>query len=493
MSQLIEIPVWLLVALVLLAILGFLDRLFVPSVRWFVRRRVDRVLKDVSQHLNIKIESFRLTKREVLIDRLLYDPEVMEAVEAHAAEHDMPREVVMSIVERYAREIVPAFNAYLYFRIGNWIARRVAQLLYRVRLGFADDKGLAAVDERSTVVFIMNHRSNMDYILVAYLAASRTALSYAVGEWARIWPLQTLIRSMGAYFVRRRSRDPLYRRVLARYVHMATAAGVTQAVYPEGWLSRDGLIGKPKLGLLNYMLRSFEPDHDRDIVFVPVGINYDRVLEDRSLLLNLDDAPKKPSMTRAMVVTLRFALRNFGQMALGRWHRFGYVCANFGSPISMRGYCEERGVSPIELARQDRFDFVEEVGDTLMAALGEVVPVVPVSVVSTVFVGAGEPMTELELKSEALKLMGTLEARGARIYIPRRDREYAIQVGLRMLTLRHIVSEDGGMYAAVPTELPLLSYYANSIRHLLPPGVSGAVESISARPTPTGDEAKRVQ
>jgi glycerol-3-phosphate O-acyltransferase len=241
MSQPIEVPVWLLVVLVLLAVLGFLDRLLVPSVRWFVRRRVSRVLEDVSQHLKIKIEPFSLTKRAVLIDRLMFDPEVMEAAEAHAREHEMPREVMMSVVERYAREIVPAFNAYLYFRIGYWISRRIAQLLYRVRLGFADDEGPAAIEERSTVVFIMNHRSNVDYILVAYLAASRTALSYAVGEWARVWPLQTLIRAMGAYFVRRRSRDPLYRTVLARYVHMATAGGVTQAVYPEGGLSRAGL------------------------------------------------------------------------------------------------------------------------------------------------------------------------------------------------------------------------------------------------------------
>ena len=43
-----------------------------------------------------------------------------------------------------------------------------------------------------------------------------------------------LIRSMGAYFVRRDSRDPLYRAVLQRYVQMATDAGLTQAVFPEG-------------------------------------------------------------------------------------------------------------------------------------------------------------------------------------------------------------------------------------------------------------------
>jgi glycerol-3-phosphate O-acyltransferase len=470
MSQPIEVPVWLLVVLVLLAVLGFLDRLLVPSVRWFVRRRVSRVLEDVSQHLKIKIEPFSLTKRAVLIDRLMFDPEVMEAAEAHAREHEMPREVMMSVVERYAREIVPAFNAYLYFRIGYWISRRIAQLLYRVRLGFADDEGLAAIEERSTVVFIMNHRSNVDYILVAYLAASRTALSYAVGEWARVWPLQTLIRAMGAYFVRRRSRDPLYRTVLARYVHMATAGGVTQAVYPEGGLSRDGRLAEPKLGLLDYMLRCFDPDGDRDLVFIPVGINYDRVLEDRSLLLYLEDDRPRPSLLRSVAVTTGFAFRNFGQMLIRRWHRFGYVCANFGTPISMRRYCREHEVRPCELDRDHRFAFVGQVAGELMSSLGAVIPVVPVSIVATVFQTSPEPLTEFELKAEAHRLTEELEAAGAPIYIPRRDREYAIQVGLRMLTLRHIVEERDGLLTAVPAERPLLEYYANSISHFLPAG-----------------------
>ena len=172
---------------------------------------------------------------------------------------NLPREVAMAEVQRYAREIVPTFNAYIYFRIGYALARAVAQLFYRVRLGFADDETLAGVAPGTTVVFVMNHRSNMDYVLVAFLAAERTALSYAVGEWARIWPLQQLIRSMGAYFVRRNSNSPIYRRVLERYVHMATEAGVAQAMYPEGGLSRDGRLREPKLGLYDYMLKSFDP------------------------------------------------------------------------------------------------------------------------------------------------------------------------------------------------------------------------------------------
>jgi glycerol-3-phosphate O-acyltransferase len=72
--------------------------------------------------------------------------------------------------------------------------------------------------------------------------------------------------------------------VLARYVQMATEAGVTQAVFPEGGLSRTGALGKPKLGLISYILDGFQPGQSRDVVFVPVAINYDRVMEDRNLI-----------------------------------------------------------------------------------------------------------------------------------------------------------------------------------------------------------------
>ena len=101
-------------------------------------------------------------------------------------------------------------------------------------------------------------------------------------------PLQQLIRALGGYFVRRNSGRGLYRRVLESYVAMAVENGVAQAVYPEGGLSRDGRLRPPKLGLIDYMLKAFDPEGPRDLLFVPVGINYDRVLEDRSLLLSLD-------------------------------------------------------------------------------------------------------------------------------------------------------------------------------------------------------------
>ena len=76
--------------------------------------------------------------------------------------------------------------------------------------------------------------------------------------------------------------------------------------------------------------------------------------------------------------------------------------------------------------------------------------------------------SELELKAEVLRVIEELSGAGAHIYIPRADQDYAVTVGLRMLTLRKLVSENDGLYSPLREELPLLRYYANSIRHLFP-------------------------
>ena len=462
----VSLPLWLFLVIVALAAWAALDRLLLPSARWMIRRRVNRMLERLNTQLKIRIPPFKLTKRDVLIDRLRFDPQIAEAIDLHARERGAPREVVAADVDRYAREIVPSFNAYLYFRLGYSAARAAARTLYRVRLGYSDEAGLAAIGENTTVVFLINHRSNMDYILVAYLAAEKAALSYAVGEWARVWPLQTLVRAMGAYFVRRNSRDPLYRKVLERYVAMATAGGVTQAVFPEGGLSRDGRLRPPRLGILDYMVRSFDPA-GRDIVFVPVGINYDRVFEDRSILRDLDPAAPRRGIVPASLTTARFAGRQLYLMARNRWHRFGYACVNFGSPVSLREHASRQGIDYRRLAREERFAKVEELARELMDRVARVIPVVPVPLAATVFVREpSRAWSELELKAEILSLMDGLDRRGAHVYIPRGDQDYAIDVGLRMLTLRRLVSERHGLFRPEPAEIPLLAYYANSISHL---------------------------
>ena len=109
------------------------------------------------------------------------------------------------------------------------------------------------------------------------------------------------------------------------------------------------------------------------------------------------------------------------------------------------------------------FRRVQEVARELMVAVGRVIPVLPVSLVSTVLLRRGDSGTsELELKAETDRLMKDLRKEGAHIYIPRADQDYAVTVGLRMLTLRRLVGERDGLYFVNPDEVPLVRYYSNA-------------------------------
>jgi glycerol-3-phosphate O-acyltransferase len=329
---------------------------------------------------------------------------------------------------------------------------------------------LRGLNPEASVVFVMNHRSNVDYILVAHLARKRVALSYAVGEWAKVWPIQQLVRSLGAYFVRRGSGNELYRRVLERYVQIAVEGGAVQAIFPEGGLSRDGLLRQPKIGLLDYMLRSFDIRAGRDIVFVPVAMNYDRVLEDRTLLRDTDPSSEPRSGLAALRTTLAFAASQLWLRLRGRWYRYGYACANFGAPISLRQYLAYNNWDPATLDRDARAARVMELAGDLMTAVGSIVPVLPVSLVARLFCDQPErEWTEGEIRTAAQALQKEYESLGAHVYVPRQDPDYSVMVGLRMLMLRKLVTSSNGRFRLNPAELPVVRYYANAIAHLTKP------------------------
>ena len=390
----------------------------------------------------------------------------MAALEERAEQENIPREIVQKEIVGYAREIVPSFNAYVYFRIGYWLAKKIARLLYWVRIGIIEKDAFKEVDPDAAVVFVMNHRSNMDYILVAFLAAEKTPLSYAVGEWAKVWPLQTLIRSLGAYFVRRKSGNPLYRRVLQRYIQMATKEGVCQAVFPEGGLSRDGTLRAPKLGVYDYMLRNFNPQEDRDIVFIPVGINYDRAVEDRSLLHGLDPEAPRRSTWFVIRTTAGFIWHSIVLMVLSRWQKFGFASVNFGTHLSARQYCHAKGINFATLERKQRFEAVAGLATRLAGDIEKLIPVLPVPLAAAVMLHNRERwMSAIEVESAANRYIERLESVKAPIYIPEEDRVESILYALETLTLRRFVEETDGRYRAATGNVEVLSYYANSLAH----------------------------
>ncbi|MGQ0611567.1 MAG: 1-acyl-sn-glycerol-3-phosphate acyltransferase [Paracoccaceae bacterium] len=453
MFRTVQLPLWLLVLILAFAGVTFASHFLFPSVRWFFRARAERALARINARLDRPIELFRLARRQDMIVRLTYDPKVLEAVTEHAAETGVPGAVAFEEARGYAREIVPGFSATLYFGVAVRLTRWVTRGLYRVRIGKLAAE-LDQIDPRATVIFVINHRSNADYLIVAWLVSGRAALSFAVGEWARIWPLSRLIRATGAYFIRRGSRNTLYRRVLARYVQMTTAEGTTQAIFPEGGLSLNGRVGAAKLGLLSYVMEGYVPD-GRDVVFVPVGLAYDRVLEDR--VLTRAAALGVRRFRVPVRAALGAALGHLWRRLRGRFKGFGTAAAGFGQPVSLREHLAAHpGASP------------EALGALLMARIEAAVPVLPVPLVAAALMQAGAVEgaagDEAAVAARVEAILARLSDGRAVLRLHPQGLEASLKEGLAPLRARGLIGED---LRPAPGAVALLEFYAAPVRQRL--------------------------
>ena len=221
---------------------------------WLARRWADRAAVRVVHRFGARVNRFKLTRKSYIRDTLLANDRIASAVARHAREVGVPETEAWRRVERYIDEIVPFFNILAYYKFGYAASRATLNMLYKVSVDYEDLAALDALPSDSVVIYLANHRSNADYVLLAYVLAGDVSISYAVGEWARAFPLEYVFKSFGSYFIRRRYREPLYHSVLEEYVQLITRNGVTQGIFPEGGLTRDGTLRPGKVGLIDYTI-----------------------------------------------------------------------------------------------------------------------------------------------------------------------------------------------------------------------------------------------
>jgi len=434
-----------------------------------MRRWFDRAVLRAVRQFRARLDRYKLVSKRAIREELLQDPEVRRAVELHAREHALDPTVVQSRVEAYLREIVPQFNVLSYYRFGYNLARVLINLLYRVDATHADRRSLDRIPRDDVVVYLMNHRSNADYVVVAYVLAEAVSISYAVGEWARVWPLEYVFKSFGAYFVRRGFRDPLYHTVLRRYVQLITRNGVTQGIFLEGGLSRDGRLRPAKIGLLDHIARTLpELAPGRDVRLVPVTLNYDRVLEDRTLIAELLDATHRPGRVRQLAGVLQYLLWNLARLLTGNLKRYGRVQVHFGTPISLRSWLEARpGV--LNLPKEERLPRIQELADGVLGRFAESMPVTPVPLVAASLLSFGRSVVGQDALLDRIdEFRDELLRRGANLVQPERGAALILDRAWRTLRMRKLVVRQGDSYVVLPRQRPLLEYYANSVAHLLP-------------------------
>jgi glycerol-3-phosphate O-acyltransferase len=437
-----------------------------------------RHARRLQREQRIHVDRFKLKRRHAEIELEVFGSrDIVRAIQDYAKQHHVSVDEAKRKAGIYLKEIVPKFNLLAYYRIGGPMAKGIMNFLYRV---VVERKPLRDLNERvgkgAAVIYMINHRSNADYVLVAHMLFKFISLSYAIGEWARVWPLNHVFKWFGGYFVRRRYREPLYHAVLAKFVQTITKHGVTQGVFIEGGLTRDGAFQKPKLGMLDYLVTAKrDPEFTAPLFIIPTAVNYDRVLEDRSLTQELLGREERSTKSEKLRTTFDYLFRSFFRGIFRRFKRYGYAVVTFGEPVSIDEFAREH---PGLLAEtyEERKPAMQELAELVMKEISEAIPVTPVSLVATIFTRRSV-LTNRQMFEEIERLR---EEWRERPWLLREKTPAEIWKAARqVLELRHLIVPveqwrddlfDGGGAPELedawqwnPDEKALRDYYANAL------------------------------
>jgi glycerol-3-phosphate O-acyltransferase len=457
--------------------------LAVPVAAAFIRQRANRMALRAVHHSRSRIDRFKLTQKKLIRETLLADPEIARAVREHSSANALNESDTWKRVESYIDEIVPFFNILTYYKVGLAVSRGLLNFFYKVSAEYAGPRSQETLPRDATVIYLINHRSNVDYVLVGYVLSGRVAISYAVGEWARIFPLEHIFKSFGAYFIRRKYREKLYHTVLERYVQLITSNGVTQGIFLEGGLSRDGKLAHAKVGLLDYVLGvARDREMRRRLYIIPVAVNYDRVLEDRSLLRELEtrERPARLSRIEQLSEVSRYVWWNTVRLLFRRWKRYGRAAVVIGEPIALEEWFDQQDRSTsgfFAIERSERLARIQALADSVMERIAAIIPVTSVTLACAAIQSFdADFISHEDLLARIGEMRDVLRELNARVVHRDGSVEEIFERAWRMLAMRRILAKAGPGYSVLPAGRALVTYYANSIAHLLGPFSAGIRE-----------------
>ncbi|MFT3915690.1 MAG: 1-acyl-sn-glycerol-3-phosphate acyltransferase [Anaeromyxobacteraceae bacterium] len=267
-------------------------------------------------------------------EKVLRDRTLRAAIEAVAAESGRApaaveaeaRKDLAEISARYDPRLVQVARAFL-----AWVFGRLYTSVEVDEAGLARLKKLAA--ERP-IVLCPSHKSHIDYLVLSWLLFDNgmTPPHIAAGINLAFWPFDGIARKGGAFFIRRTVKgDKIYTAVLRAYVKHLLKERFPQEFYVEGGRSRTGKLLFPKTGLISMEVDAWLDGAADDVVFVPVSIDYERLIEASSYVRELSGAEKQKESFGALLGSAKVLLRRYQRL---------YV--QFEEPISLRQVAEER-------------------------------------------------------------------------------------------------------------------------------------------------------
>ena len=311
---------------------------------------------------------------EELKENILTKERLRNFMEHHSKARNIPIQQVHKKAEAYLEEIAAKYNIAIISiaeKVVNWVLNTMFE---GVMVNNDMLNKIKSMSQKGPLILIPCHKSHIDYLILAHLlfSSNMPCPHIAAGKNLAFWPIGPIFRAGGAFFIRRTfSGAVLYSKVFAEYIHNLLEEGFNIEFFIEGGRSRTGKLILPKLGLLSILLNAYKNKACEDMIFAPIFIGYDRVLEESSYLNEIEGEQKKAESLLQVVKARKF-LKN----------RYGKIYIQFHEPISFKELLLQYGTPIEDMSTKEQNVLCRNLGHRMINAINRVSVVTPHAIVA---------------------------------------------------------------------------------------------------------------
>jgi len=428
--------------------------------------QADKLRKMLLEQLDVEQKSITgptLKSKEYFLTRIQEDVYFQKKIKTIGEKKGQSPDTLMPLAKKYFYEIASDINfnyVAVYSQMIRWLTSHVYDGLD------IDIEGLnriKAVAGKNPIVLVPSHKSHVDYLLLSYLFynSNLTMPHVCAGINLNFWPVGNFLRKAGAFFIRRSIRgNELYQVVLEHYLKALIKDGFPVEFFIEGTRSRTGKLLKPRTGILSMITRSYLEGINSDIYFVPIAINYEKIMEEKSYTQEMKGAEKE----KENVSSLLKAGNKINK-------RYGRVSIQFAEPFSLKQYFEEKKVGVLEDNTSEWRDAVEDLGLHLTYNINRVSVVTSPALLSLAALNCPtKGLPQDRLVQQAYELLDYLNHKGARLsQVLQQNPEHAVRELLSKWSDQKILGREEDLFETFYTlsdeQRIKLAYHKNTSIH----------------------------
>ncbi|MCL1636150.1 glycerol-3-phosphate 1-O-acyltransferase PlsB [Luteimonas sp. SX5] len=429
-------------------------------------RKLSRVLRTHFRRIRAAVIGPDLSTRRLLVDKVLASEPVKEAIADQARRDNSKPADAWKKAHAYAWEIAADYS-HPVVRSASFLLTTVWNRIYRGVLVHHLER-LKEVAPGHEVVYTPSHRSHMDYLLLSYLLYDRGIVPphIVAGINLNLPVIGTILRKGGAFFIRRSIRgNMLYSAVLSEYVAQLVAGGYSLEYFIEGGRSRTGRLLQPKGGMISMTVRAFLRQPTRPVLFQPVYIGYEKLMEGNSYLDELTGKPKEKESIWALLWGIPKVLRQ----------NYGQVVVNYGEPILLDDMLKRHapGWNGQPVGEEEKpawlSDTVDAIAQQIQVNTNRAADVNPINLLALALLSTPKhAMGEADLLAQitlSKKLLAEVPY-SDRVTVTPHTPEQIVAHGEEISVLSRTAHPLGDVLAVDDDTAVLLSYFRNNVVHL---------------------------